>query len=120
MRFLEALGATMPMKVVTKDNFPGRLLPNGADTTEFVERLGELGRASGDEPVVCGATHARDILRVTTPVLSLAALIAGVLPATRAASLQPIRALRTERDTEPLLKFRWPIVFRKYGSESGE
>lgn len=36
------------------------------------------------------------ILLLTTAVLSFAALIASILPAHRAASLQPIRALRTE------------------------
>jgi predicted permease len=40
--------------------------------------------------------YAPDILLVTTMVLSLAALIATVLPARRAAALEPIRALRTE------------------------
>jgi predicted permease len=40
--------------------------------------------------------YAPDILLVTTLVLSLAALIATVLPARRAAALEPIRALRTE------------------------
>jgi len=40
--------------------------------------------------------YAPDILLVTTLVLSFAALIATVLPARRAASLEPIRALRTE------------------------
>lgn len=40
--------------------------------------------------------YAPDILLVTTVVLSLAALIAAMLPARRAATLEPIRALRTE------------------------
>jgi len=40
--------------------------------------------------------YAPDILLVTTLVLSFAALVATVLPARRAASLEPIRALRTE------------------------
>ncbi|MGZ4731474.1 MAG: ABC transporter permease [Terriglobales bacterium] len=40
--------------------------------------------------------YAPDILLVTTLVLSLAALIATVLPARKAAALEPIRALRTE------------------------
>jgi putative ABC transport system permease protein len=40
--------------------------------------------------------YAPNILLVTTLVLSFAALIATVLPARRAASLEPIRALRTE------------------------
>jgi ABC-type antimicrobial peptide transport system permease subunit len=40
--------------------------------------------------------YAPDILLVTTVVLSLAALIAALLPARRAATLQPIRALRME------------------------
>jgi putative ABC transport system permease protein len=40
--------------------------------------------------------YAPDILLVTTLVLSFAALIATVLPARRAAALEPIRALRTE------------------------
>ena len=40
--------------------------------------------------------YSPDILLVTTLVLSLAALIATVLPARKAASLEPIRALRTE------------------------
>src|SRR6266849_4104563 len=40
--------------------------------------------------------YAPDILLVTTIVLSLAALVATVLPARKAATLEPIRALRTE------------------------
>ena len=40
--------------------------------------------------------YAPDILLITTLVLSCAALIATVLPARRAAWLEPIRALRTE------------------------
>ena len=40
--------------------------------------------------------YAPDILLLTTLVLSIAALIATVLPARRAAALEPIRALRTE------------------------
>ncbi len=40
--------------------------------------------------------YAPDILVVTTLVLSLAALVATVLPARKAATLEPIRALRTE------------------------
>jgi ABC-type lipoprotein release transport system permease subunit len=36
------------------------------------------------------------ILLVTTLVLSFAALVATVLPARKAANLEPIRALRTE------------------------
>ena len=40
--------------------------------------------------------YAPDILLVTTLVLSFAALVATVLPARRAAALEPIRALRTE------------------------
>ncbi len=40
--------------------------------------------------------YAPDILLVTTLVLSLTALIATVLPARKAAALEPIRALRTE------------------------
>jgi predicted permease len=40
--------------------------------------------------------YAPDILLVTTLALSFAALIATVLPARRAAALEPIRALRTE------------------------
>jgi ABC-type lipoprotein release transport system permease subunit len=40
--------------------------------------------------------YSPDILLVTTLVLSFAALIATVLPARKAASLEPIRALRTE------------------------
>jgi ABC-type antimicrobial peptide transport system permease subunit len=40
--------------------------------------------------------YAPDILLVTTVVLSLAALIAALLPARRAATLEPIRALRME------------------------
>jgi predicted permease len=40
--------------------------------------------------------YAPDILLVTTLLLSFAALIATVLPARRAAGLEPIRALRTE------------------------
>jgi ABC-type antimicrobial peptide transport system permease subunit len=40
--------------------------------------------------------YARDILLVTTLVLSLAALVATLLPARKAARLEPIRALRTE------------------------
>jgi predicted permease len=40
--------------------------------------------------------YAQDILLVTTLVLSLAALVATLLPARKAASLEPIRALRTE------------------------
>jgi ABC-type lipoprotein release transport system permease subunit len=40
--------------------------------------------------------YAPDILLVTTLLLSFAALIATVLPARRAAALEPIRALRTE------------------------
>ena len=40
--------------------------------------------------------YASDILLVTTLVLSFAALIATVLPARRAATLEPIHALRTE------------------------
>ncbi len=40
--------------------------------------------------------YAPGILLVTTLVLSLAALIATVLPARKAAALEPIRALRTE------------------------
>ena len=40
--------------------------------------------------------YAPDILLIATLVLSFAALIATVLPARRAASLEPIRALRTE------------------------
>ena len=40
--------------------------------------------------------YAADILLVTTLLLSFAALIATVLPARRAAGLEPIRALRTE------------------------
>ena len=40
--------------------------------------------------------YAPDILLVTTLVLSLAALVATVLPARKAAALEPIRALRTE------------------------
>ncbi|MBZ5654537.1 MAG: ABC transporter permease [Acidobacteriia bacterium] len=40
--------------------------------------------------------YAPDILLITTLVLSIAALIATLLPARRAASLEPIRALRTE------------------------
>ena len=40
--------------------------------------------------------YAPDILLVTTLVLSLAALVATVLPARKAATLEPIRALRTE------------------------
>jgi len=40
--------------------------------------------------------YAPDILLVTTLVLSLAGLLATLLPARRAAALEPIRALRTE------------------------
>ena len=40
--------------------------------------------------------YATGILLVTTVVLSLAALVATVLPARKAATLEPIRALRTE------------------------
>lgn len=40
--------------------------------------------------------YAPDILLITTLVLSLAALVATVLPARRAAGLEPIHALRTE------------------------
>jgi ABC-type antimicrobial peptide transport system permease subunit len=40
--------------------------------------------------------YSPDILLVTTLVLSFAALVATVLPARKAASLEPIRALRTE------------------------
>jgi len=40
--------------------------------------------------------YAPGILLVTTVVLSLAALVATVLPARKAATLEPIRALRTE------------------------
>jgi len=40
--------------------------------------------------------YAPDILLVTTVVLSAAALVATVLPARKAATLEPIRALRTE------------------------
>jgi putative ABC transport system permease protein len=40
--------------------------------------------------------YAQGILLVTTLVLSLAALVATVLPARKAATLEPIRALRTE------------------------
>ena len=40
--------------------------------------------------------YAPDILLVTTLVLSMAALVATVLPARKAAALEPIRALRTE------------------------
>ena len=40
--------------------------------------------------------YAPGILLVTTLVLSLAALVATVLPARKAAALEPIRALRTE------------------------
>ena len=40
--------------------------------------------------------YAPDILLVTILVLGCAALIASVLPARRAALLEPIRALRTE------------------------
>jgi ABC-type antimicrobial peptide transport system permease subunit len=40
--------------------------------------------------------YAPDILLVTTLVLTLAALVATVLPARKAAALEPIRALRTE------------------------
>jgi ABC-type antimicrobial peptide transport system permease subunit len=40
--------------------------------------------------------YAPDILLVTTLLLSFAALLATVLPARRAAVLEPIRALRTE------------------------
>jgi predicted permease len=40
--------------------------------------------------------YAQDILLVTTLVLSMAALVATVLPARKAAALEPIRALRTE------------------------
>jgi len=40
--------------------------------------------------------YAQDILLMTTLVLSLAALVATLLPARKAAGLEPIRALRTE------------------------
>jgi putative ABC transport system permease protein len=40
--------------------------------------------------------YAPDILLITTSVLSAAALIATLLPARKAAALEPIRALRTE------------------------
>lgn len=40
--------------------------------------------------------YAPDILLLTTLVLSLAALVASVLPARKAATLEPIRALRSE------------------------
>jgi ABC-type lipoprotein release transport system permease subunit len=40
--------------------------------------------------------YAPGILLVTTLVLSAAALIATLLPARKAATLEPIRALRTE------------------------
>ena len=40
--------------------------------------------------------YAPDILLVTTAVLSLAAVVATVLPGIKAATLEPIRALRTE------------------------
>jgi len=40
--------------------------------------------------------YAPDILLGTTLVLAVAALIATVLPARKAAALEPIRALRTE------------------------
>ena len=40
--------------------------------------------------------YAPDILLVTTLVLTLAALVATLLPARKAATLEPIRALRTE------------------------
>lgn len=40
--------------------------------------------------------YAPGILLVTTIVLSVAALVATVLPARKAATLEPIRALRTE------------------------
>ena len=40
--------------------------------------------------------YAPDILLVTTFVLGMAALLATMLPARKAASLEPIRALRTE------------------------
>ncbi len=40
--------------------------------------------------------YAPGILLVTTVVLSVAALVATVLPARKAATLEPIRALRTE------------------------
>ncbi len=40
--------------------------------------------------------YAQDILLITTLVLTLAALVAALLPARKAANLEPIRALRTE------------------------
>jgi ABC-type antimicrobial peptide transport system permease subunit len=40
--------------------------------------------------------YAPDVLLVTIVVLSLAALVATVVPARKAANLEPIRALRTE------------------------
>jgi ABC-type lipoprotein release transport system permease subunit len=40
--------------------------------------------------------YAPGILLVTTLVLSVAALIATLVPARKAATLEPIRALRTE------------------------
>jgi ABC-type lipoprotein release transport system permease subunit len=40
--------------------------------------------------------YAQDILLVTTVVPSLAALFATLLPARKAAALEPIRSLRTE------------------------
>ena len=40
--------------------------------------------------------YAPDILLVTTVVLSLSAIVAAVVPARKAAALEPIRALRTE------------------------
>jgi len=40
--------------------------------------------------------YAPDVLLVTTIVLSLAALAATVVPARKAANLEPIRALRTD------------------------
>jgi ABC-type antimicrobial peptide transport system permease subunit len=40
--------------------------------------------------------YAPDILLITTAVLTAAALVATLVPARKAATLEPIRALRTE------------------------